>query len=196
MFVRWKKKVIILMVQNIYRNVKQYLDQVVNYIFDLLAPIRMIMWATGGIIYTLYEFSLALVFRIPAILISMIEGVDPKFYGRCTNSRNFIIMEFLYKWITFFIFPLRLIMNIPMKIFFGLLENLYLVPCPVIYAEQFIDPITHRNATDCEYDSLLDNVHIIPTPSEVITPIKNTCYYATNPIEFIKEFCAHLCYLS
>lgn len=114
----------------------------------------------------------------------------------CSNSRNFAIMEFLYKWVSLILFPIRLIMHIPAKIFFGLLENLYLIPCPILYAEQFMDPVTHRNASSCEYDSILDNVHIIPTPSEVITPIKNVCYYTTNPIEFVKEFCAHLFYLS
>ena len=180
------------MITPIYHNVIEYIDQVLYYIYTLITPFRLMFWISGGIIYTLYEMSLGLIMRIPAILITMIEGVDNKFWDRCTNARNGAIMIFLYKYLTLILFPLRPLTYIPAKIFFWLFENCYLIPCPILRAEALMDPLTHRNALNCNYDDLFDNIHIIPTPHEVIVPLKNICYYTLHPIEATKEFCSDI----
>jgi hypothetical protein len=177
------------MITQIYHNIISYLDSVIYYIYQIIIPIRFLFWASGGIIYTLYEYSLALIMRIPTILICMIEGVDNKFWDRCTNSRNGAIMIFMYKWLTLLLFPLRVISYIPARIFFWMFENLYLIPCPILRMESLMDPISHKNALNCNYKDLFDNIHIIPTPCEITIPLKNICWYFIHPIEFVKELC-------
>ena len=178
------------MITPVYHNVVEYCDQVLFYIYEIITPIRLMFLMTGGFIYPLYEMSLALTMRIPAILITMIEGVDSKFWDRCTNSRNGAIMVFIFKYLTLILFPLRPILYLPVKIFFWAFVNLYLIPCPILRMEALMDPLTHRNALNCSYDDLFDNIHIIPTPSEIIVPLRNVCWYTIHPMEATKEFCS------
>ena len=177
------------MITPIYHNVIEYIDQVLYYIYGIIIPLRLMFWISGGIIYTLYEMSLGLIMRIPAILITMIEGVDNKFWDRCTNARNGAIMAFMYKWATLILFPLRPLSYIPVRIFFWFFVNCYLIPCPILRAEALMDPVTHRNALNCTYDDFFDNIHIIPTLSEITIPLKNVCWYTIHPLEATKEFC-------
>ena len=174
---------------SLYRGIVEKIDEVMYYAYTAMMPIRLMLWSTGGLIYTVYEYSLALFMRIPTIIICMIEGVDSHYYDRCTNARNGAIMMFLYKWITLILFPLRPLTYIPARIFFWAFENLYLVICPILRMEALMDPITHRNSLNCYYDSLFDNIHFIPLPCEVIEPAKNLCEMMTNPSETFREFC-------
>ena len=177
---------------SLYRGIVEKIDEVMYYAYSAMMPIRLMLWMTGGFIYTAYEMTLALAMRTPTILICMIEDVDSHFYDRCTNSRNGAIMMFLYKWITLILFPLRPLTYIPAKLFFLAFENLYLIPCPILRMEAMLDPITHRNALNCYYDSLLDNIHFIPRPSEAIDPLKNLCGFVSSPNETIRDLCGKI----
>ena len=180
------------MITQVYHNIVEYLDQILYYIYGIITPLRFMFLMTGGFIYPLYEMSLGLIMRIPAILITMIEGVDSKFWDRCTNARNGAIMAFIYKYLTLILFPLRIISYIPVRIFFWLFVNCYLIPCPILRAEALMDPLTHRNALNCSYDDLFDNIHIIPTLGEITIPLRNVCWYSIHPIEATKELCAKI----
>jgi hypothetical protein len=174
----------------LYHGIIEKVDEVMNYAYAAMTPIRLMLWATGGFIYTIYEYSLALFLRIPTIIICMIENVDSHFFDRCTNSRNGVIIIFLYKWITLVLFPLRPLTYIPAKILFWAFQNLYLIPCPVLRAEAMLDPVTHRNALNCYYDSISDNIGFIPSLSEIIEPMENICEMMTNPNETLRDFCS------
>ena len=123
--------------------------------YNLLLPLRVFAWCTGGFIYTIWR-----IVNIPLLvliaLICLREGVDFKYYSRCSNSRNFIIFSFIYKEACRIFIPLRITWPI-VKILTWPFENLYLIPCPILRAETFLDPVTHPACRlCCSYKSIFD----------------------------------------
>lgn len=173
----------------------EMIDIVFDFVYKILYPLRAVLYLTGGFIYTLYEFTLALIFRIPTNIICLIEGWDNRFFDRCSNARNGAIMLFLYKWVSLILFPIRIITYIPAICFFSLFTYAYLVPCPVLRMEALIDPITHRKALRCSYPNIFGIIHPVPFPSELIVPIKNICKYISHPFLFITQLAGNLLYL-
>ncbi len=133
------------------------LDTAFSCFLGCVFPLRLFAWFSGGFIYTVYACTLAIPFHIPTYCLSLCLCVDPRYYGRCTNSRNFFLFSFAYMIFTrvtctrAFTYPI-------FRPIAWLFENLYLIPCPVLRAEAAMDPCTHTNIFPLSYFSIWDRM--------------------------------------
>ena len=138
------------------------IDVVVNSIYKVILPLRYMFFFSGGFIYyiyhTLFGFHASL-----ARIVARIQGADPKYLARCTNSRNFALMSIAYQILTGIIPPLRWITYFPAMIFFWMFENLYLIICPVMRLESMMNPVSqpHKEALTCSYKSPTRAIHFL-----------------------------------
>lgn len=132
-------------------------DGIVSLFFDLIRPVRFLFWFFGGIIYTVYSYTFALPFHIATTCGSFACGVDPSYYSRCTNSRNFFLMSVMYA-ITTRLTCTRAFTYPFVRPLAWLVENFYLIPCPVLRAESLLDPVTHENVYPANYTSIWDRM--------------------------------------
>lgn len=133
------------------------IDRMTSFVFDVIRPIRFCLWCSGGFIYSIYAYFLSLPTHLIAGIGSVLCRVDPSYYGRCTNTRNFFIMSVCYMVVTrmtctrCFTYPF-------IRPLAWLFENLYLIPCPVLRAESMLDPVTHENVYPSDYTSIWDRM--------------------------------------
>ena len=135
-------------------------DIVFSSLLRCVFPLRLFAFAISGWIYATYAWTLALPFHISTYCLSSALCLDPQYYGRCTNSRNFFLFSCAYMVLTratctrAFTYPIY-------RPIAWLVENLYLIPCPVLRAEAIMDPCTHTNIFPVSYMSIWDRMWCI-----------------------------------
>lgn len=148
-----------------YNNLVRVVDVAINAIYQIIYPLRLMFFMSGGFVYWIYHL-IGKPHQKLAQIVAKVLGGDPYFLQRCTNSRNYALMVGAYWLVTLLIPPLRWISYIPAMVFLYAMRELYLVPCPVMRMESLMNPVSepHKHALESDYNKVeLKSIHPLVT---------------------------------